>query len=110
MSAQHKELAGGKWAWLSLCEQMANVGSEVSRALTLRNKGSHEYSERALHRALELLDLSLADAKNRERLREIARTRVALDDHLAYENTYRTTEEQWRKHFLGFAYAARRLR
>jgi len=28
----HKELAAGKWFKLSLAEQMANIGSEVSRA------------------------------------------------------------------------------
>lgn len=33
MSYQHKELAKDRWAKMSLCEQMANIGSEVSRAL-----------------------------------------------------------------------------
>ena len=30
---QHKELAAGRWKKLSFCEQMANIGSEVERAL-----------------------------------------------------------------------------
>ena len=29
---QHSELAAGRWAMMSLAEQMLNIGSEVSRA------------------------------------------------------------------------------
>ena len=44
---------------MALCEQMGNIGSEVSRAINWRNKGNGEFSARAAARALELLDLSL---------------------------------------------------
>jgi hypothetical protein len=40
MNHQHKELAAGKWKELTLSEQMANIGSEVSRALTWMEKGN----------------------------------------------------------------------
>ena len=33
MSYQHKDLAAGRWGQMSLSEQMANIGSEVERAL-----------------------------------------------------------------------------
>ena len=40
MKRQHEGLASGGWEKLSLCEQMANIGSEVSRALNWRKKGN----------------------------------------------------------------------
>ncbi len=36
MSFQHKDLAAGGWAKLSLVEQLANIGSEISRAIKAR--------------------------------------------------------------------------
>ncbi len=107
MSAVHKELAEGRWSGFSLCTQLANVGSEVERALNWERKGNAEYRWMAFHRALELIDLTLRDAKNRGRTREIARVREALVDYFAFDNEYRSTETQWRKYFRPFAYAAR---
>ena len=34
MTIQHTQLASGQWKKLSFSEQMANVGSEVGRALS----------------------------------------------------------------------------
>jgi hypothetical protein len=78
MSVQHQELAAGRWLRLSLVEQLANVGSEVERAIRWRGKGNAAYGQRALERALELLDLTIADEKNRLRLKELTRLREAL--------------------------------
>jgi hypothetical protein len=61
MSYQHKNLAAGRWHQLSFLEQMANIGSEVERALNWRRKNNPTYSQRAFERALELIDLTLAD-------------------------------------------------
>ena len=38
MRFQHKELSQGKWQKMSLIEQMANIGSEVERAINWKNK------------------------------------------------------------------------
>lgn len=35
MTYQHKDLAASRWKTMSFCEQMANIGSEVERALEL---------------------------------------------------------------------------
>lgn len=107
MNPVHKELAEGRWAGFSLCTQMANVGSEVERAINWDRKGNADYKRMAFYRALELIDLTLRDPKNRGRLREIARVREALVDYFAYDNVYRSTELQWRKYFHSFTYAAR---
>ena len=61
----------------------------------------------AFERALELLDLSLGDPKNKERLREIARVREISCDHFAGTNEYQSTDESWQKYFYAFNYAAR---
>ncbi len=107
MNIQHKELARGKWNQLSLLEQLSNVGSEVIRAMNWKNKNGNEYALLAIDRALELLDLTLADSKNIKRLREIARLREALVDYFYGENIFHTTDESWRRYFLSFNYAAR---
>ncbi len=110
MTFEHKELAAGRWFTLSLVEQMANVGSDVERALNWKTKGNLPYSQKAFERALELLDLTLMDRKNKGRFKEVARVREALVDFLAGENKYSSTQEVWKKYFLQFAMAARRSR
>jgi hypothetical protein len=54
MSYQHKDLASGRWAHLSLLEQMANIGSEIERALNWQAKQNADYSLKAFDRALDL--------------------------------------------------------
>jgi hypothetical protein len=103
----HRELAAGRWRQLALLEQMANVGSEVERALNWRAKNNPEYAARAFERSLELLDLSLECAGSRAHRKELARVREALVDYFTGSNEYRSTPEAWKKYFLGFAYAAR---
>ncbi len=61
----------------------------------------------AFERALELLDLTLADSRWRDRLREIARAREMLCDAVAGGSEYGTTLEDLDKYFLAFAVAAR---
>lgn len=110
MTAQHKELADGRWRTLSFVEQMANIGSEVERFLTWRAKNNPEYSAKAFERALELIDLTLDANRQRGRLREVARVREALVDVFTGTSRYVFAEDSWRKYFLGFVHAARRNR
>lgn len=107
MTYQHKQLAAGRWQQLSLVEQLANVGSEVERAISWRTKNP-EYSRLAFERALELIDLTLADAKNRKRCKEIARLREALGDYFAGDNQWQSSDQLWRNYFYPFTYAARK--
>ena len=104
----HKDLAAGRWFTFSLIEQMANVGSDIIRTVSWKNKGNIEYSRMAFERALELLSLTIADPKNKKgsRLRELVRTRESLIDHFVFDNEYNTTDEIWCNYFLAFNYAA----
>ena len=63
-STQHRDLAAGRWWELTLAEQLGNVGSEVSRAARWTGRNP-DLATRALHRALELVDLTLADPRLR---------------------------------------------
>lgn len=101
----HKNLAEGRWFTLSFFEQMANVGSEVERAMKWREKNK-EYSRLASDRALELLDLTIADSKNRKRLKELFRLREVLADYFYFDNIYKSTDQKWRSYFNSFSYAA----
>ena len=107
MSYQHKGLAAGRWQEFSICEQMANIGSEVERALNWQAKNNPDYSQKAFERALELLDLTLQVTRNFPRLKEVARVREAIVDFFAGENQYGSTAASWRKYFHAFTYAAR---
>lgn len=108
MTIQHKTLGSGKWKEMPLCEQMANIGSEVSRALNWRNKGKMEMSQKAVVRALELLDLSLNSSNSFPRLKEIARVREALVDYFYGSNQFSSSEILWRKYFDHFNFLARK--
>jgi hypothetical protein len=107
MEIQHKSLASGRWRELSFFEQMANIGSEVERALKWKEKNNPEYSRLAYERALELLDLTIEDSRNVSRLKELLRLREALADYFAFDNEYHSTEKSWRSYFYAFNFAAR---
>lgn len=108
MNYQHKELAAGRWKQLTFLEQMANIGSEVERALKWQAKHNDAYCRQAFERALELTDLTLDSVKGFARLKELARLREAMVDYFFGSNQYVSTEELWRKYFSNFTYAARR--
>jgi hypothetical protein len=106
MTVMHQELAAGRWFRLSLVEQLANVGSEIERTMRWREKGNAEYGRRAFERALELLDLTIADEKHRLRLKELTRLREVLADYFWFDNRYGSSDESWRRYFHAFTYAA----
>ena len=107
----HAGLASGRWRTLTLAEQLANAGANVGRAVRARQEGDQVRFDAALDRALELLDLTLADPRWKgPRLREIARTREVVCDFLVGDNIYRSTPELLDAYFLAFAIAARRDR
>ena len=110
MTIQHKELSEGKWAKMSIVEQMGNVGSEVSRCIKWKNLNDKRNSTFAFERALELLDMTIQDQKNIKRLRELTRVREAFIDFIEFDNQYQSTDSQWNKYFLDFGYAARKIK
>lgn len=107
----HRELAGGRWQTMTLAEQLANAGADVGRAIRAKSTGNNERFDAALERALELLDLTLADRRWRgPRCREVARMREVVCDFLVGDNVYGSTPEWIEAYFMAFALASRRDR
>ncbi len=108
MNFQHKQLALGRWQQLSFILQMANIGSEVERALNWRAKDNVVYCQQSFIRALELIDFTLEDKKNIARLKELTRVREVLIDFFWGSNEFNSTDVSWKKYFSFFIYAARK--
>ncbi|MDA1338359.1 MAG: hypothetical protein O2871_03255 [bacterium] len=100
----HKNLKEQDWFKLTLVTQMANIGSEAIRAVNWKTKGNDEYSELALFRALELLNLTKSDVKNKKRLKEVTRIYELLVDFFKGENIYKTTPTFIINYFTQFTY------
>ena len=103
----HQEQALGAWHRRSLVDQLANVGSEVGRARKWQGRNP-DLCERAFVRALELLDLTIADPRWRGRRKELTRTRTFLCDAMEGGKEHGSTLQDLDRYFLAFAVAARR--
>lgn len=107
MPYYHKTLADGRWQTFSFFEQMANIGSEVHRALMWEEKNK-QYFDSAIDRALELLDFTMQDPRWRgPKLKELARVRELLCYAALGENPYATDMNDLDTYFFQFALAAR---
>lgn len=107
MNLLHKDLTPERWYRFSLFEQLANVGMDIERTISWEKAGNREYSRQAFFRAIELLDLTIRDPKNRRgTLKELLRAKECLVDYFMYDNQYGFTDEAWQQYFYNFAYAA----
>lgn len=103
----HKDLNAAHWYRFTILEQLANVGCDIERTIQWRNSGDMENSRQAFERALELLDLTIADPKNAGGSRkELVRVREFLISYFLYDNEYSFTDEYWQQYFFDFNYAA----
>lgn len=103
----HKESAAGRWFTFSLAEQMANIGSEVSRASNWQGKNEN-YFNNAVDRAAELFYLTLSDNRWQGRRLEIGRVMAVFLDAVTGGKEYNSDLKSLVKYFDHFAYAARR--
>lgn len=108
MTKLHKNLASGTWEKLPLSEQLANIGSEVQRAIHWQEVGDDIEKGRALDRALELLDLTLAIPHSGNGAVELGRLREVLCDFFIGKREYGLSAESLEDYFLPFALRARR--
>ena len=56
---QHQTLDNGRWAAMTLPQQMANIGSETSRIYKALAAGKDDRAEKAFERFQELIDLTI---------------------------------------------------
>jgi hypothetical protein len=106
MSHQHANLAAGRWQTMALVEQLANVGSDVARAHRWQGKDP-QLCEKAFTRALELLDLTIGDARWKGRRKELTRVREFLCDAMLGGKEYGSDLAGLDRYFYPFAVAAR---
>ena len=106
---QHKDLAGGRWSEMTFAAQMANIGSEVSRAIKWREKGRYDRMIQAAERALELFDLTI-DAccqsplnRPRGKLKELCRAREEFCDYFYGDNEFNTDPARMQRYYDQFA-------
>ena len=103
----HAGLAAGRWTELTLAEQLANIGSEVGRAVRAKSTGNEQRMTAAMGRALELFELTLADVRWQGRRRELCRAREVICDFLVGDNVCGSTAASFDAYFLPFTIAAR---
>lgn len=102
----HKNLVAGKWENLTLAEQLGNIGSDIHRAIRWQQTDLTSHNQ-AIHRALELLDLTIQDARWKTRLKELIRTREVLGDAITGGKLYASSLQKLDDYFTHFAIAAR---
>ena len=92
-----------RWAEFSLPQQMANIGSEIHRLVTWKQKNDNKRFDEAFDRSLELIDLTLADRRWKTGYKEIARVREILCDICFGQDQYNTSLEDLDNYFMRFA-------
>ncbi len=104
----NKGLTAERWFEFSVCEQMANIGCDIDRSVRWRDKGDLGLSHGVFERALELLDLTIADPKNSGgRLTELVRLREFLKDYFLCDNEYQVLDDIFLyNYFMYFNYIA----
>src|ERR1700721_3046726 len=95
--SEHLDSARVSWAKFSLEEQMANIGSEVSRAL--RAQGNQVRFWGAVTRALDLFYLTVEDPRWKGRRREVLRVRELFAAAALKNNEYNTSLEDLNRYF-----------
>ncbi len=104
----HAGLVAGRWRELTLAQQLANVGSEVDRAIRSWEAGRSGRFDNALDRALELFDLTAADDRWRgHRRREVLRARAEFCRLFFDDDPHPDSAKGLSRYFLQFAVLAR---
>ena len=102
----HSDLTDEHWRSFNIFEQMANIGADVGRTINWREKDKN-ISKHAFERALELMDLTIEDPKNKSKLKELCRLREVMVDYFFGVNIYKSDDDFFEKYFYAFNYAAR---
>ncbi|MCI8522403.1 MAG: hypothetical protein HFI62_04270 [Lachnospiraceae bacterium] len=87
---------------MGIGEQISNIGSEVNRAIKYKNRNEEDKKRRFYEKAVELLNLTCADPKNKFRLGELQFCIEELTDFFVGTNQYNTTDEMLMKYYDAF--------
>ena len=99
----HSETLRQNWGNYSITYQMGNIGSEVSRSLKWEKANNPARAAKAIDRALELFDLTIAaNLHNHARLTEILKAREEFCDYFFGGNSFHTDPAKMQKYYDGF--------
>lgn len=102
----HPNLDQTTWQTYTLDFQLGNIGAEVQRMLKARSQSDSPRASKALDRALELLDWTIAGARDNQQL-ELLRLRELVCGVIHQPDLYQASAEQLARYFLPFAVLAR---
>ena len=91
-----------KWFNLPVKTQMANVCSEVLRAIKWKNKCDSQKEYSFYEKALDFLMLTIRDPKNFSCLNELKLCSEELSDYFIGSNVYRTSEAILKNYYDSF--------
>ena len=93
-----------KWSQLSLGQQMGHVASEIARARHWEEKKDSQNRNKALERAIELVNLTLQDNRWKDETKEVFPLRDSISNWLSgtqKANSSLTDLEETCINFLG---------
>jgi len=105
----HHDLSQEQWNSISIIDQMANIGTDVGRAINWAEKDKNK-SNAACERAIELLDLTISDPKNTDHLKELCRVREIVTSYFYADGAYGYTADSLNDYFTYYAYASAAVR
>ena len=91
-----------RWFAMPVSLQISNIGSEVGRAIKYKNRNDQEKAEHFVAKAIQLLELTKQDPKNKGRVGEFEFAIEELIDYFLGNNVYSTTDEMLRKYYDAF--------
>lgn len=103
---QHKDI-DGIWQKKPFLEQLANIGSDVYRAINWRQRGNEEYAEEAFIRSLELFDLTKESKLTYPQYKELTRLREMWVDYFKYDNVYHSDDKFFNDYFMYITLASK---
>ena len=95
-----------RWYRLSYCEQMGHIGSEIGRARVWEDKNDLVSRNKALERALELIDITKDDTRLYKRRRELCIFSELVADQYIDARVYNSSLRELEKYCLDFALIA----
>ena len=90
-----------KWYSMPVNVQIANIGSEVERALRWKDRDPKK-AENFCRKAISFWEIVKSDPKNRFREEEFQTAMDELEDFFLGENLYQTTEQDLRRYYDAF--------
>lgn len=90
------------WYSMPVNVQLANVGSEVGRAISWKKRGNKQRMLSFCNKAIEFLEIMKTDDKNIDRVGELDSCIEELKDYFMGQNIYETTDDVLMKYYDAF--------